>query len=202
MRVRVKDLKEENVERILHVLTELGIDTGKAYASLARGLLEFEIDVKREDFEKLSSSLRGLCHLEVINEAQRVSLLASLFALLLDSLLVYYLVKASVYSDWLRYFLNELFVGVSFPKYLFDLLALSFIVAYFKVFLETKKAPPISSYIGLVLEKNQGWFLFAYSGILPSLHLLSSNKSLVRLFGFLVFCVCIAVFIEARKSEK
>lgn len=202
MRVRVKGFREENVERILHALMDLGVDTGNAYSNLTRGRLEFEVEIKEEDLPKLSHALEGLCTLEVINQEQKAGLLAYLVGFFLDILLVYQVLNLSVYSDRLKYFLSILFGGRSIPGYLFNLFALLFIVAYFYSFLRTKKAPPVSSYMGLRFDKSQNLALFAYSGVLPSFYLMSQERTLIRLLGFLLFCLCLAIYIEVKRDQK
>ncbi|RMH07006.1 MAG: hypothetical protein D6699_01855, partial [Aquificota bacterium] len=120
MRVRVKGFREENAERILHALMDLGVDTGNAYSNLTKGRLEFEVEIKEEDLPKLSHALEGLCTLEVINQEQKAGLLAYLVGFFLDILLVYHVLNLSVYSDRLKYFLSILFGGRSIPGYLFN----------------------------------------------------------------------------------
>lgn len=200
MKVLIEGLKEDNLEELVAKLSELGISPAPIYNSLQKGLDKAIIDCRNKDFAFLSSSIGHLCRLRPLEEKAFAPPSLLLVAMFLDTILLFYILKLSLWSEDFNRLLNILFnssVGVFWSK---AILSLFFIGIYQHAFFSLKGAPPISSFLGMSYTKDKYWTMFAYAIPLISLYLISIGSNLFKLIGLVLLSISVALVLYSERE--
>ncbi|MFN7065368.1 MAG: hypothetical protein ACK4OF_04395 [Aquificaceae bacterium] len=195
----IKGIKEDNVDKVFEALTNAGISPIPLYKSLSEGLEEATVECSKEQVLELKNSLLGICQVIPLEEkATNIPTLA-LLSLFLDNLLLFYILKLSLYSEDFRSFFRYS-LSLKVQNYLQSLLSLVLIVGYYYTFITTKGAPPIAKWLQIEYQKDKGLIILAYSLPLIGLYLISTGFSLSKFLGLAM--VSLSVGLIAYSNVK
>ncbi|MCY0866519.1 MAG: hypothetical protein OWQ49_03065 [Aquificaceae bacterium] len=203
MRVLIKGINEGNVDKVFECFTNLALSPAPLYKSLSEGLDQVIIECKEDQFLKLKNDLNGVCEVILMESKESPPLpVLSLVSLFLDNLLLFYILKLSIYSSDFRIMLGYLFSSSKAQAYFQLILSLLLIVGYYYAFITTKEAPPIARLLEIRYPKDKNWIILAYSLPLIGLYLISSGIPFGRLLGLamLSFSVGILVYSNVKFS--
>ncbi|MCS6876372.1 MAG: hypothetical protein NZM36_05885, partial [Aquificaceae bacterium] len=184
-------------------LAELGIDPSPLYRSLLSGRDSFSLQCPEEKWAELKKALEGLCEVKVAGHAsQNLEALPLLLSLFLDSLLLFYLLKLSLYSQDFRNLLFSIFTSTRAVLWLQATLSLVFIPLYYYTFIKTRGSPPVAGILGLDTSDRSLWTILFYSLPLPALYLISTGSTPLKVLGLLFLSFCVALSFQLRQSPK
>ncbi|MFN3976873.1 MAG: hypothetical protein ACK4LT_07425, partial [Aquificaceae bacterium] len=122
----------------------------------------------------------------------------SLVSLFLDNLLLFYILKLSIYSSDFTNMLGYLFSSSKAQAYFRLIISLFLIVGYYYAFIKTKGAPPIARLLEIRYQKDQGWTILAYSLPLVGLYLISSGMPFGKLLGLAMLSFSIGIMVYSN----
>lgn len=198
-KVLIKGITEENLEVLALKLSELGINPAPLYSSIQKNKQEAVIEIKDQDINALKSSLAGLCELIPIDETTKQQPFPIILSLFLENLLLFYILKLSLWSQDFYQLLSTLFSSSTVIAWLRLLLSLSFIALYYHVFFNSRSAPPISAFLGLNFKKDKAWLTLAYSLPLVALYLISTGYTLFKFLGLGLLSLSVAFVVYSEK---
>lgn len=203
MKVLIRGVNEGNVDKISEYFVNLGLSPAPLYKSLSENSDQVTIECKEDQFFELKNALAGICEVILMEKKKSPPLpTLSLISLFLDNLLLFYILKLSIYSSDFRIMLGYLFSSSKAQAYFQLILSLFLIVGYYYAFIKTKEAPPIAKFLEIRYPKDQNWIILAYSLPLIGLYLISSGIPFGRLLGLamLSFSVGILVYSNVKFS--
>lgn len=198
MRVILKGIDEGNIEKLAMSLSELGINPAPLYRSLREGRHEAEIECEPGGLPVLKSRIGDLCQIIPLETSQHKTPSLYLLALFLDTLLLFYILKLSVWSEDFNSMLGRLFQSSKAAVWSQALLSLFLIGLYNHAFFNLKGSPPISRLLGVSYRKDTGLIMIAYSLPLIALYLLNMSSTLIRLAGLGLLSLSVALVVYYR----
>lgn len=203
IKVVIKGVQESQVENIVAKLAELGIDPSPLYRSLLSGRDSFSLQCPEEKCRELRKALEGLCEVEVAGHtSQSLEALPLLLSLLLDNLLLFYLLKLSLYSQDFKNLLFSIFASTRTVLWLQAVFSLAFIPLYYHTFIRTRGSPPVAGFLGLATQDRPFWSTLFYSLPLPALYLISTGSTPFKVLGLFLLSFCVALSFQLRQSPK
>lgn len=201
IKLKLGDIKEESVEEIALRLSELGVDPSPLYRSVAKGEKEVEVECGPDILPYLKRNLEGLCQIYSIEERRSHGVVPLiLLALFLDNLLLFYIIKLSLYSAEFGQVLNGVFNSTRAMEWFRILLGLFLTVGYFYALILYGKGPPITSWLGLTYRNGSVWVMIAYSLPLPSLYLISTESDLLRVLGLFAISISVGLVFHSVRN--
>ncbi len=197
IKVLIKGIKEDSADKVFEVLTNAGISPTPLYKSLSQGLEETTVECRKEQFLELKNSLLGVCQVIPLEEKTTNIPALALLSLFLDNLLVFYLIKLSIYSEDFRSLIRYM-MSVKAQEYFQALLSLAFIVGYYYAFITTKGAPPIAKHLQIEYQKDKGLITLTYSLPLIGLYLISSGLPFGKLLGLAMISLSVGFIAYAN----
>ncbi|MFN3599514.1 MAG: hypothetical protein ACK4VK_07265 [Aquificaceae bacterium] len=188
----IKGIKEDSADKVFEALTNAGISPTPLYKSLSQGLEEARVECRKEQFLELKNSLLGVCQVIPLEEKTTNIPALALLSLFLDNLLLFYILKFSLYSeDFKNLFSYSL--SLKAQKYLQSLLSLLLIVGYYYAFINTRGAPPIAKSLQIEYQEDKSLIILAYSLPLIGLYLISSGLPFGKLLGLAMISLSVGL---------
>ncbi|MCS7262523.1 MAG: hypothetical protein N3C13_03885 [Aquificaceae bacterium] len=202
MKVLIRGVKEDKAEEIAAKLTELGLDPSPLYRSLLSGRDVFKIECPAQKCTALEKALSQLCEVSIEKPEQSSKAGALLLSLFLDNLLLFYLLKLSVYSPELKNLLFGLFNNTRGVLWLQALFSAGLVVSYYYIFLRTKGGPPAAKLLDLTFTDRLTWTTLFYSLPLPALYLVSIGSTSSELLGLFLLSFSVALAFQLGKHPE
>lgn len=202
MKVLIKWIDENKLEELTLALSELGINPAPIYRSLQEGKKEATIECNPEDLHRLKSTIGNHFQLVPLTESYKKPISIKLLGLFLDTLLVYYILKLSIWSEDFNTLLNRLFYSSKAVLWIKALLSLLFIVLYQHAFFSSRGAPPVSGFLGISYDKDKNSVLLAYTLPLIALYFVSIGATLFKLLGLFMLSLSVALIVYAERTYK
>lgn len=191
MKIKLVGISEENIERLTEILVNFGINPTPLYRALNSGLDHAIVECNPEIFQDLKRAINNICQIVPMENQSKPPL--PLISLFLDNLLLFYILKLSIYSQDFKEVISYLFPSSKAQSLLQALLSLIFIFGYYYSFIETKSSPPIGRLLGINYQEDKKWIILAYSLPLIGLYLITSYIPLGKLLGLAFLSLSVGI---------
>lgn len=201
MKLLIRGINENNLEEIALKLSELDINPTPLYRSVHEGKNETVVECDEEKYSKLKAELGSVCQMIVVDAGRARPVSLVLLSLFLDNLLVFYMLKFSVWSEDFANLLSRLFYSTKAVVWSKLIMSLILIYLYQHAFFHSKGAPPISHLLGLKYTKDKNWVMFSYSLPLVALYMMNTGFTFIKLLGLFLLSLSVAILIYQSEHK-
>ncbi len=195
MKVLIRGLSEGNLEDIALKLSELGINPAPLYRIISEGKVEAVVECDEEKYSKLKSELGNICQIIALDTYRVRPISLILISLFLDTLLLFYLLKLSIWSEDFAGLLGRIFYSTKAVVWTQSIVSLFLIALYQHAFFYSKGAPPVSYLLGLEYSRDRNWIMLSYSLPLVAFYTINMGSTPFKLLGLFLLSLSVAVLL-------
>ncbi len=201
-RIALRDIKEP--DKLLYILGSEGISISGLIKQMKEGRDVLYADVEEEKLSQLLQRLEGVCQVEILEGRRQREMPyfpVLLFCLILDTAILYHLIKLSFYSDDFRYMLAKVFDSQKSVRMVLTLcgLALVMLYNYSLVFFRNTTAGLYLFKLKFEAEGRNLKLAFAsYCLPLVGLYLIGQDGGVWRLLGLVLLSACVGLLSQVR----